>query len=70
MNLNLSTNINKSFGFDTNLQEMNAKISECIDELALLLDQIYKFPQKQREHYYDRIQSMKNRLIHLRNHLK
>lgn len=46
------------------------RISECIDDLSLLLDQIYKFPQKQREAYYEKIQSMKNKLLMLKANLR
>jgi len=46
------------------------RISECIDDLGLILDQIYKFPQKQREQYFDKIQSMKNKLIVLKTNLR
>ena len=37
-------NLNKTIELET----LDDQICECIDELARLLDQIYKFPQKQR----------------------
>ena len=49
---------------------LSARICECIDDLSLLLDQIYKFPQKQRENYFDRIQTMKNRLLTLKANIR
>ena len=35
-----------------------------------MLDQLYKFPQKQRETYFDRIQSMKNKLLLLKTNFR
>lgn len=49
---------------------ISLRISECIDDLSLLLDQIYKFPQKQREIYYEKITSLKNRLLMLKSTLR
>lgn len=46
------------------------RICECINDLGLLLDQIYKFPQKQREQYFDRIQNMKNKLLLLKSNFR
>ena len=46
------------------------RISECLDDLGLLLDQIYKFPQKQREAYFDKIHSLKNKLLMLKSTLR
>ncbi len=43
------------------------RIAECIDDLGLLLDQIYKFSQKERENYFERIQAMKNKLLTLKS---
>lgn len=45
------------------------RISECIDSLAVLLDLIHKFPQKQREGYLEKMQSLKNKLLQLKNNL-
>lgn len=36
----------------------------------MLLDQIYKFPQKQREIYYEKITSLKNKLLMLKGTLR
>ena len=41
-----------------------------MDDLGLLLDQIYKFPQKQRENYFEKIQSLKNKLLILKGNLR
>jgi hypothetical protein len=38
--------------------------------LGLLLDQIYRFPQKQREQYFEKIQIMKDKLISLKGNLR
>lgn len=46
------------------------RICECINDLGSLLDQIYKFPQKQREQYFDRIQNMKNKLLLLKSNFR
>jgi hypothetical protein len=43
------------------------RISECIDDLGLLLDQIYKFPPKPREAFFEKIQTLKNRLLLLKS---
>jgi len=52
------------------LETIVTRISECIDDLGCLLDRIYKFPQKQRELYFDKIQSMKNKLLTLKTNVR
>ncbi|CAM6002352.1 unnamed protein product [Sphagnum balticum] len=46
------------------------RLSECVDDLGLLLDQIHRFPQKQRQGYFDRIQTLKDRLLSLKSSLR
>jgi hypothetical protein len=46
------------------------RVSECIDDLGLLLDQIYKFPQRQREAYFEKIHALKNKLQVLKSGLR
>ena len=53
-----------------NVGELGRRISECIDELGLLLDRIYRFGQGQREGYFERIQSLKNKLMGLKANLR
>lgn len=52
------------------METIALRISECVDDLGLLLDQIYKFPQKQRENYFEKIQSLKNKLLSLKTNLR
>jgi hypothetical protein len=52
------------------LDTLSLRLSECLDDLGLLLDQLYKFPQKQREAYFEKIQSLKNRLLMLKSGLR
>ena len=58
------------FKIDMLIESLLDKISESIDELGRLLDQIYKFPLKLREDYVNEIQSMKNKLITLKSAAK
>lgn len=53
--------------FISNLSE---KISDSNDDLGKLLDGIYKFPQKQRKQYFEKISSVKNQLAALKTNLK
>ena len=43
------------------------RISQTVDELGRLLDQIYKFPPKPREAFFEKIQTLKNRLLLLKS---
>ena len=52
------------------IETLTQRISECVDDLGLLLDQIYKFPQKHRESYFERIQNMKNKLLTLKGNTR
>jgi hypothetical protein len=47
-----------------------AGISSCVDDLGLLLDQIYKFPERQREQYFVKIQGMKDKLLTLKANVR
>ena len=51
-------------------EDINKKISLCMDELSKLLDNIYQFPSRQRELYYERIQSLKQSLTILQSSRK
>jgi hypothetical protein len=34
------------------IETLSVRLSECLDDLSLLLDQLYKFPQRQREAFF------------------
>ena len=51
-------------------EELSHKINQCMDELSKLLDNIYQFPHRQRELYYERIQSLKQSLTVIKSSLK
>lgn len=46
------------------------KISDSIEDLGRVFDQIYKMPAKLREKYFDQIQKLKDRLIALKTNAK
>ena len=46
------------------------KISDSIEDLGRVFDQIYKMPTKLREKYFDQIQRLKDRLIALKTSAK
>lgn len=46
------------------------KISDSIEDLGRVFDQIYKMPTKLREKYFDQIQKLKDRLIALKTNAK
>ena len=52
------------------LSELTKKLNHCMDELSKLLDNIYQFPHRQRELFYERIQSLKQSLTAIRTNLK
>ena len=53
-----------------NQDDLGRKINQCMDELSSLLDSIYQFPHRQRELYYERIQSLKQSLTVIKSSLK
>jgi hypothetical protein len=46
------------------------RISDSIEELGRIFDQIYKIPIKLREKYFDQIQKFKDKLISLKTNAK
>ena len=52
------------------IEDLVYKISNSIEELARILDQIYKIPARAREKYFDGIQKMKDKLIALKTQAK
>lgn len=51
-------------------EDLNRKTSQCMDELAKLLDNIYQFPNRQRELYFERIQSLKQAITTLKSNIR
>lgn len=52
------------------LQGLSAKLDECLDTLARLLDTIHKLAQNRRKHFLDKIQASKNKLLGLKSNLR